>query len=78
MDADPDLARLDRCLAQLSDHFDSVQIIATCHKGTHTIVADRGTGNWYSRYGAMVQWVRREDARTLVNEQPTHPDDYQT
>ncbi len=61
-DPDPDLSRLDRCLAQLSDHWDSVQIIATRHNGTATIVADRGTGNWYSRFGATSEWVERQRA----------------
>lgn len=60
---DPDLVMLDRILAQLSEHFDSVQIFATRHNGDHTLSAQRGTGNWYSRYGAVREWVAQQDAR---------------
>lgn len=60
---DEDLARLDRCLAQLSEHFDSVQIVATRHNGDATISCHRGTGNWFSRYGAVVEWVEFQQAR---------------
>jgi len=62
-DRNEEIARLDRCLAQLSDHYDSIQIIATRHEGTRTISADRGTGNWHSRFGAVSEWVERERAR---------------
>lgn len=65
-DPDEDIARLDRMLAQLSEHYDSVQIIATRHNGDTTLVVDRGTGNWYSRFGATGEWVDRERARVWV------------
>lgn len=57
MSDDPDIVRLDRLLAQLSEHFDSIQIVATRHNGDNTIAVHRGTGNWFSRYGAVVEWV---------------------
>lgn len=50
---------VDKALAGLSEHFDSIQIIATRHDGDKTIMLDRGTGNWYSRFGAGQLWVRR-------------------
>lgn len=68
-DPDPDLARLDRVLAQLSEHFDSIQIIATRHAGDGTLTFQRGTGNWFSRYGATAEWVDMQRARVLVKAQ---------
>ena len=62
-DGDRDLRTLDRLLAQLSEHFDSVQIIATRHERDRTISANRGTGDWYSRYGAVREWLIQQDER---------------
>jgi len=63
--ADQDKAALDRVLAQLTEQFDSVQIIATRHRGAgvgeQTWLMHRGTGNWYARYGAVREWLARED-----------------
>lgn len=58
-EVDEDFVRLDRILAQLSEHYDSVQIVATRHTGDKTIRVDRGTGNWFSRYGAVQLWVEK-------------------
>ncbi len=64
---DPLLAMLDKMLNQLSEHFDSIQIIATNHKGDHTLTVQRGIGNWYSRLGAVTEWLEREKARIHVH-----------
>lgn len=65
--SDEDTPRLDRALAQLSEHFDSVQIIATRHTGTHTSRFDRGTGNLYSRLGAVAEWLHLRRSRVHVH-----------
>lgn len=47
--------------AQLSEHFDSVQIIVTAidpEEGTGIYRA--GRGNYYARIGAVEEWLRRE------------------
>jgi hypothetical protein len=64
-DDDPELSRLDRCLAQLSDHYDSIEIITTRHNGEATISVHRGTGNWFSRYGAITEWITFAKARVI-------------
>jgi hypothetical protein len=51
-------------VAQLAEHFDSVQVVATAfcaQTGTDTFVA--GEGNYYARLGATEGWVRRERRR---------------
>lgn len=74
-DEDANLVRLDRCLAQLSDHFDSIQIVATRHDGDSTISFHRGTGNWFSRYGAVVEWVAFANARAAEKVRREDPED---
>ncbi len=58
---------LDSVLAGLSEHFDNVQIIATRSDGTDTLVIDRGTGNWYARYGAVREWIIIQEERTKIH-----------
>lgn len=46
-------------LAQLCEHFDSVQIVATDYcPQTGTGVHSFGEGNYYARLGATEEWVR--------------------
>lgn len=65
-DRDPDLVTLDRHVAQLMEHFDSVQIICTRFeaKAGKTSCASRGDGNWYARVGAVREWLIRDDQAT--------------
>jgi hypothetical protein len=70
-DDHPDLAMLKTHANQLAEHFDSVQIFATRHEaGTEdgTVTVNHGTGNWFARYGQIVEWVtkKREEARLSV------------
>lgn len=62
---DRDMAVLARAVAQLSEHFDTVQIIATRHdpKNDCTIVARKGVGNWHARFGSVREWLVREERR---------------
>lgn len=50
---------------QLSEQFDSVQIICTRDNGpkNSTIHAAHGSGNWYARYGSVDAWMKAENNR---------------
>lgn len=58
-----DLARIDKALQTLSEFFDTVQIHATRYDSAsgQTCRIDKGTGNWFARYGQIKAWVVRED-----------------
>jgi hypothetical protein len=50
---------------QLSEHFDSVQIIATSRAPEgHTILSHWGKGNWYAREGSVREWLSVQEERT--------------
>lgn len=46
-----DMARVQKALDLLSEHFDTVQIFVTRHEDGGTRAANLGSGNWYARYG---------------------------
>lgn len=59
---EPDIERIQKCIDQLSEHFDSVQVFCTRHEmGTDdgTINCTQGQGNWFARYGQIRAWVVR-------------------
>lgn len=58
---------LDGVLAQLSEHFDAVQILATwpAPNGA-TAGLSRGVGNWYARQGIARQFIEQDAADTLT------------
>jgi len=62
---DEDIARVQRALDTLSEHFDAVQIFATTHRGDleGTTSINLGGGNWYARYGKIREWVFQEEER---------------
>ncbi len=63
-DQDEDRDRLKKSLNELSEHFDSVQILCTRYKGGDdggTVNISMGTGNWFARYGQMREWLIREE-----------------
>jgi hypothetical protein len=48
-------------MAQLSDHFDTVQIFCTVKEEDQTLSVFDGSGNWYARYGQIVSWLKTEE-----------------
>ena len=48
-------------VAQLSEHFDVVQILASRHVGATTTNWQFGAGNWFARYGLARMWLVREE-----------------
>ena len=61
---DEDQRRVQAALDALGEHFDSVMIFVTLHTSTEdgTEAYAKGIGNWYARYGQVVEWVNREEA----------------
>ena len=50
--------QVDRAVAILMEHFDSVQIFVTRNTGPSTRHISIGSGNWFSRYGQVVDWLQ--------------------
>jgi hypothetical protein len=49
---------LDKVVANLAEHYDTVQIIVTRHDGdAGTLVRTRGCGNWSARYGSAKEYI---------------------
>ncbi len=62
--------------AQLSEHFDSVQIFCTKHTNNGTTNIKMGSGDWFARYGLCKYWVKQqeencneEDQETIIEEE---------
>jgi len=53
---DDRMKRLSKAADLLAEHFSSVQIIATYEEG-ETTPYHSGRGNWYARYGSVIEWV---------------------
>lgn len=62
-DAD-DLARLQKILDELGEHFDTVQVFVTRYEGDQDGVTTniaKGTGNWFARHGQVQNWANKND-----------------
>ncbi len=60
---DADESRIQEAVNTLIEHFDSVQIFATRHDGSEdgTVSVVNGQGNYFTRYGQIKHWVRKEE-----------------
>ena len=58
---------LERHAAQLSEHFESVRIIATTQRDGTTSLFSSGAGNFYAQTGSVREWLARQDEHTLEN-----------
>ncbi len=73
---DREIALIDSHVAQLMEHFDSVQILATRTKSDGTTIGvTRGRGNWYSRVGYAREWLLRDDEYNRINVREENEDD---
>lgn len=62
-----DEAMIQKCVDELGEHFDTVQIFATRHeKGENdgTVHVQLGAGNWFARYGHVTNWLVQENQST--------------
>lgn len=67
---DSDKELICRTARSLAEHFDSVQIFVSRHQPAEldgTMRVSIGTGNWYSRYGQIVEWVNMENERARIH-----------
>ncbi len=63
--------------AQLTEHFDSVQIIATSRDDEgNTTLHVMGLGNWYARFGSVQAWVAQEDQDNREMSKEANDDGY--
>lgn len=63
------MARMDVLLAELGEHFDSLQIIGSfVGDDGHTQRVTRGIGNWYARVGAAREFIEMDQAQTTAFE----------
>jgi hypothetical protein len=73
---DRDLELVRRHVHQLAEHFDTVQVFVTRHRGregTENVVL--GAGNWFARYGHVYAWLHDEEDGRMVGSRPEDPDD---
>ncbi len=60
---------MDRCLRDLGEHFESVQILGSfVSDDGNTRSVSRGVGNWYSRIGVAQEFLEMDQARTTAYE----------
>lgn len=64
-----DCELLDKALEIVSEHFDSVIIIATRHEETEggTIMTYRKAGNYYASKAAVRDWLVNQDQSRLIS-----------
>ena len=70
MEKDPDLKILENHVAQLAEHFDTVQIFVTRYIGEskETVNAHYGTGNYFARVGQVGTWVSIQECSNMEHE----------
>lgn len=69
-DKENDLERVDAAINLLSEHFDAVQIFASRHEPETedgTVSVEKGSGNWFTRYGQVSDWMIKVDEDTREN-----------
>ena len=52
--------RVQKALAELSEHFDTVAIFTTRHENHETFTTDEQSGNWYAIYGHISEWMEQQ------------------
>lgn len=64
--------QVDRVKDQLLEHFDSVRILVTKHDGPSdtTDAYTVGGGNIYAQQGLVEEWLERQRANVLKDEEP--------
>lgn len=54
---------LEEAVARVSEHFDSVLILATWTKGDDCLFVKRGTGNVFEWYGMVDSYMREQSTK---------------
>ncbi len=67
---------VDGIVAQLLKHFDSVQVFVTRQEPNgQTLAFSPGRGNWYARYGQIVEWVKNGGAMRISGQGESEDDE---
>lgn len=66
-----DMEQVEKALATLAEHFDTVQIFCTRHEAAKrdgTLNLSMGRGNWFARFGHVQSWIetQKEGSRNEV------------
>lgn len=67
MDRETDMKMVEKAVNELGDHFDSVQIFVSRYDSGQedgTVNINIGVGNWYARYGQVMEWCIKQEERT--------------
>ena len=54
--------RIGKAVGALTEHFDSVLIIATLAENKNTRMFVQRYGNWHAVFGSAYEWVRKQQA----------------
>lgn len=57
------IAFMDLKIAELSEHFEHVQVMATWQEDLKTLQLKRGLGNWYARQGLAQEFINEDRAQ---------------
>ncbi len=76
MNNDTDLKLLERAVAQLGEHFDTVRIIATKYEDGKSWSCSYGNGNWYGQLGSVREWMTLRDEELRLAERRKGIDDH--
>lgn len=61
-------AQVEGIISRLSEHYDSVLIIATKNEECVTRLLIRRRGNYYASKGAAIEWLESESQQELAKE----------
>jgi len=67
MDHAAECKLVDKAVAELGEHFDTIQILVTRHASGDeggTVNISIGVGNWFARYGQAKEWCLKAEERT--------------
>lgn len=60
---------VDKALAAVNLHCDTVQIFCTVHTSDEgTVAYQKGRGNWYARFGQVRAWADDQDSGEQIDE----------
>lgn len=75
MDGDVETKLVDDAINTLSEHFDSVQLFVSSHRGEDgTARIDKGRGNWFTRFGQVHEWIERQQEITRLKARKDYED----
>lgn len=64
---DPAHTKLEQCLGQLAEHFDSVLILVSYNEEGYTRAAIKRAGNYYASKGLAQEWLEEEQQKEAAN-----------